>query len=268
MASTKRRRHDSHQGNTNIVDGLVTVVMPMHNSARFLGEAVDSVLVQSYENWELLIVDDASTDDSLNIAEDYAQRDSRIRVLSNSNPIGMPSAPRNEGIRAARGRYLAFLDSDDLWFPQKLEQQLPLFEDSRVAIAYSDYEKISEEGERRNRIVTAPEHATYNSLLKGNVIGNLTGIYDRAKVGTVIVKDQRHEDYVMYLEVLKRGYIARNTGTVLAAYRIRKSSVSSRKMRAIRWQWAIYRHVEKLSLFRSAYYFMFYAVKAFVKSLI
>ena len=254
---------------TEIPDvGLVSVVMPMHNASRFVGAAIESVLAQTYQNWELLVVEDCSTDNSVEIAQKYASQNPKIQVLFNDNPIRMPSAPRNMGIRAAKGRFIAFLDSDDLWFPQKLEQQLAFFGDNRTAIVFSNYEKIDEEGNRANRIVTAPSKATYGSLLHGNVIGNLTGIYDTKKTGKVIVKDIHHEDYVMWLHILKEGYIARNTGTTLAAYRVCSESVSSNKLKVASWQWNIYRQVERFSFIRSAYYMVSYAYKAFAKSII
>lgn len=249
-------------------DGLVSVVMPMHNSAAFLSEAVESVLAQTYTNWELLIVDDASTDNSVEIANRYAEADERIHVFHNTNHIKMPSAPRNVGTQEAKGRFIAFLDSDDIWFPEKLEQQLPLFEDSLTAIVYSNYEKIDEQSIRANRVVTAPEQATYQFLLRGNIIGNLTGIYDTKKVGKIAIENIHHEDYKVWLSILKQGFIARNTNTTLAAYRVSSHSVSSNKLKVISWQWNIYREVEHLSLLRSAYYFVFYAFKAFSKSLI
>lgn len=242
--------------------------MPMHNASRFVGTAIESVMAQTYKNWELIVVDDYSTDNSLEIAREYAEKNPQIRVLSNDRPIKMPSAPRNFGVKAAKGRFIAFLDSDDLWFPQKLEQQLALFCDNRTAIAFSNYEKIDEEGNRANRVVTAPAKATYSSLLHGNVIGNLTGIYDTKKVGKVTIRDIHHEDYVMWLHILKEGYIARNTGTTLAAYRVCSESVSSNKLKVATWQWHIYRKVERLSWLQSSRYMISYAYKAFAKSII
>ena len=249
-------------------NGLVSVIMPMHNASRFIKDAIESVVAQTYSDWELLIVDDNSTDESAEIAREYASRNPKIRLLANDNPIGMPSAPRNVGVKAAQGRFIAFLDSDDLWFPQKLEQQLSLFKDNRTAIVYSNYEKIDEHGNRANRIVVAPEYVTYRKLLHGNVIGNLTGIYDTAKVGKALIKDIHHEDYAMWLYILKQGYNAQNTGTTLAAYRVCQDSVSSNKLKAVSWQWNIYRQVEHLSWLRSARYMLSYAYKAFVKSII
>lgn len=247
---------------------LVSIIMPMHNSAKYLRSSIESVIAQTYKEWELLIIDDFSDDGSIDIAEEYMARDSRIRLLKNTQRKYMPSAPRNVGVQAAKGRYIAFLDSDDLWFPQKLEQQLALFKDNRTAIVYSNYEKIDEKGTRSNRLVMAPSHATYRTLLCGNVIGNLTGIYDTSKVGKVSIQDIHHEDYAMWLYILKQGYNAQNTDTTLAAYRVSDESVSSNKLKVISWQWYIYRQVEHLSLIQSALYFVSYAWKAFSKSII
>jgi glycosyltransferase involved in cell wall biosynthesis len=247
---------------------LVSVIMPMYNSERFLCASIESVISQTYKNWELLIVYDFSTDNSYLIAQNYAAQDSRIRVLKNTVSRKMPSAPRNVGVQAAKGRFIAFLDSDDLWFPQKLEQQLAFFRDNRTAIVYSNYEKIDENGYRNNRLVTAPPYATYRTLLCGNIIGNLTGIYDTKKVGKIPIQDIHHEDYVMWLQILKKGYIAQNTGTTLAAYRVTSSSVSANKLQVTQWQWHIYREIEHLSFLQSGMYFISYAFKAFYKSVI
>ena len=176
---------------------LVSIIMPMHNSAKYIGEAITSVINQTYDNWELLVIDDVSNDNSCDIVREYIKRDNRIHLLFNDNHTGRPSSPRNMGVNYAKGRYIAFLDSDDMWFPEKLEQQIPLFDDDNVAIVYSNYEKMDEDGQRANRIVKAPAMATYNMLLSGNVIGNLTGVYDQKKVGKMEFFDIHHEDYVL-----------------------------------------------------------------------
>ena len=192
---------------------LISIIMPMHNSAAFVGEAIESVLAQSYREWELIIVDDESTDASVSIVEAYAQKDSRIRLFRNPKPIKMPSAPRNMGLSMAKGRYIAFLDSDDMWLPEKLTQQIPLMQNPQVAIVYSNYEKMTESGKKTGRVIKAPRQADYKKLLRGNVIGNLTGIYDKEKVGIVPFLNIHHEDYAMWLSILKRGFIAQLTNT-------------------------------------------------------
>ncbi len=248
---------------------MVSVIMPMCNSEKYVGKAIESVMGQTYSNWELLVVDDGSTDRSCDVVKAYALKDSRIRLLINDNPVGMPYAPRNYGIQRAKGDFIAFLDSDDMWLREKLSQQIPLFfHDNITAVVYSDYEKISESGKRSARIVTAPRNTNYRQLLYGNVIGNLTGIFDVRKVGKNYFTNVHHEDYAFWLSVLKSGYIARNTQTVSALYRVRRQSLTANKLSILSWQWHIYREVENIGVFRSAYYYCFYAVGALYKSLI
>lgn len=248
---------------------LVSVVMPMYNSEKYVGKAIESVIGQTYPNWELLIVDDGSSDNSCEVARAYAVHDSRIKLFINNNPVGMPYAPRNYGIMRAQGDFIAFLDSDDIWLREKLRQQLVVFHrDERTAVVYSDYEKIDENGVRSARLVTAPRKTNYKRMLYGNVIGNLTGIYDVRKVGKNYFTDVHHEDYAFWLSVLKSGYIARSTSTVTALYRVRDKSVSANKLKAMTWQWHIYRHVENISTLRSIYYFCYYAISGLRKALI
>lgn len=248
---------------------LVSIVMPVHNAESYIEEAIRSVMQQTYQEWELLVVDDASTDLSMQIAHRLAAIDSRIKILVNERNTGYPATPRNKAIDAAQGRYIAFLDSDDIWLPGKLEQQLPFFgDDERVGVVFSNYEKVDVNAQRANRVVSAPSQTNYKQLLLGNVIGNVTGIYDTQRVGKVHFRKVRHEDYAMWLSILKRGFIARNTGTVTALYRVTGSSVSSCKFRLLSWQWNIYRRVEKLSFFSSVYYYINYAIRGLIKSFV
>lgn len=244
---------------------LVSIIMPMHNSEKYVGEAISSVIGQTYNKWELLVVDDLSTDDSCEIVKEYAKKDSRIHLLSNNRHLGMPSAPRSFGVQHAVGRYIAFLDSDDCWLSDKLEEQIPLFDSPKVAIVYSNYEKITEDGKRTGRKVVAPPQINYSHMLYGNIIGNLTGVYDREKAGTVPIPDVHHEDYAMWLSILKKGFIGRNTNATHALYRVMSSSVSSDKLSLLSWQWNIYRKTEKLSLIKSAYCYLHYAINAYRK---
>ncbi len=246
----------------------VSIIMPMHNAECFVDEAIRSVLAQSYANWELFVIDDCSTDRSTALVQKYVQKDSRVHLLTTKRSSGMPCTPRNEGIRQATGRFIAFLDSDDAWLPKKLEEQLPLFEHPDTAIVYGNYEKMAENGERKGRIFTAPKQTTYTALLRGNVIGNLTGIYDTAKVGKKYFRELHHEDYVLWLSILKQGYVARNTNTVVGLYRVRSQSVSSRKLTVLPWQWNIYVNIEKTGYPKALFYYVCYAYKAFRKRLI
>lgn len=247
---------------------LVSVIMPMHNSEPYIADAIKSVQAQTYKNWELIVIDDASTDASRDIVRQYMENDARISLLINPRPIGMPSEPRNYGIKSANGSFIAFLDSDDMWLPSKLAQQLPLFRDNRTAVVYSDYEKIDEKGNRSARVVMAPPMLDYQKLLYSNYIGNLTGIFDVRKVGKNYFEQIRHEDYAFWLSVLKNGYIARSTQTITALYRVCPSSLSSNKLKLLSWQWNVLRNVEHISFIRSVGYYATYAYNAFFKNLI
>ena len=168
---------------------LVSIITPCYNAAPFISQAIESVLAQSFGDWEMIIVDDCSSDDSLSIIQKYARIDSRIRYLRTDKPSGSPTLPRNMGIKEAKGRYIAFLDSDDIWLPNKLSDQLKVFEKSEVAIVFSNYEKVSLGGERCGREVIAPCEVDYRLLLKGNCIGCLTAMYDSALTGKIFFKE-------------------------------------------------------------------------------
>ena len=248
---------------------LVSIIMPVHNAERYLEEAIRSVMAQTYPSWELLVIDDASTDSSMDIAGRLACEDDRIKIHTNPTPTGYPATPRNMAVDLAEGRYIAFLDSEDVWLPGKLEHQLPFFSESEnIAVVFSDYEKIDENSERDNRVVKARKITDYKKLLLGNVIGNVTAIYDTQRVGKVHFPKVRHEDYAMWLSILKRGYIARNTCAIMALYRVTGNSVSAHKFQLWLGQWSIYRNVEKLGILRSAYYYVNYAIRGFFKSLV
>ena len=164
---------------------LVSIITPCYNAAPFISQAIESVLAQSFGDWEMIIVDDCSSDDSLLIIQEYARIDSRIRYLRTDKPSGSPTLPRNMGIKEAKGRYIAFLDSDDIWLPNKLSDQLKVFEKSEVAIVFSNYEKVNLDGERSGREIIAPCEVDYPLLLKGNCIGCLTAMYDSALTGKI-----------------------------------------------------------------------------------
>lgn len=245
---------------------LVSIITPCYNCEGLISQTIDSVLLQTYENWELLICDDCSIDQSKEVIESYVRKDPRIKFFKTEKSSGSPTIPRNICISNAKGRYIAFLDSDDIWLPNKLEEQVKLLEANQdTAIAFSYYEKIDEERNRNDRVVKSPTITNYKKLLYGNVIGNLTGIYDTQKVGKIYLQNTGHEDYILWLSILKQGYIARNTNNVQALYRIRNNSVSANKLKVLSWQWNIYRKVEKIGVLKASFYFFCYAFNAAVK---
>mgnify|MGYP004473435415 CR=1 FL=1 len=245
----------------------VSIITPCYNSEPFIAQAIESVLNQTYQDWEMLICNDCSTDRSKDIILEYAARDERIKFFSTQKSSGSPVTPRNLAIQNATGRFIAFLDSDDIWLPTKLENQIPLFDSDEVAVVFSNYEKVAADGLRGQRVIKAPSRIDYKELLKGNCIGNLTGVYDTLKTGKIYNKQIHHEDYVLWLHILRRGYMAINTNTVEALYRVGQKSVSSDKKQAALWTWNILRNEEKLSLSQTAYYYMCYVLRSIKKRL-
>lgn len=235
-------------------NSLVSIIMPCHNGERYLTQSIGSVLAQTYKNWELLVIDDASTDSSIDIAKEICSKDNRVKLLVNDKPVGRPYAPRNYGIARAQGDYIAFLDCDDLWKETHLENLLKLFENSsNVVAACSWYSRIDEDG-NVNRLVRTPKSFTYHHLFYDNFIGNLTGMYDVRKRGKVYQRECGHEDYIMWMDVLRNGGIAKSSNSVEAYYRVSNQSVSSNKARAMSWRWNIMRHEIGLSAIKSFYY--------------
>lgn len=242
---------------------LVSVIMPNFNGAKFLCQAIESVVNQTFDNWELIIIDDSSDDESLELIQRYADKDGRILLLNNEINSGVAFS-RNRGISLASGKYIAFLDSDDVWLPQKLERQIELFNKYNCKIAYSAYEVINESNDVLGKVIP-PEKLNYNRLLKSNYIGNLTGIFDAAALGKPIVFDMGHEDYILWLDLLKKTDFAYGTEEVLARYRKKEKSVSSNKLRTIKWQWRIYRDHQKFNFFKSLYLMVNYGFHGLFK---
>ncbi|CAM3819084.1 glycosyltransferase family 2 protein [Sphingobacterium prati] len=248
-------------------DNTVSVIMPAYNAEKFIRYSIESVLNQSFEDWELLIIDDHSSDNSYSIAMDYSSKDHRIKVLKTDAPSGSPAEPRNLGISLAKGTFIAFLDSDDIWLPSKLAEQIVLLmQNESTVIVYADYEKIDEEGNSGDRIIRAPSQVEYKELLKGNVIACSTALVDLRKIKELCFEKQGHEDYALWLKALRltQGQ-ARNTGTIQMLYRVRQGSISSNKWKAVQWVWRIFRKNEGLSFSSSLYYLTHTLARSFMK---
>ena len=250
-----------------MIKNLVSIIMPCHNGEKFISQAIESVISQTYKNWELLIVDDNSLDNSIKVINYYINLDNRIKLLKNENKTGLPATPRNVGIKKATGRFIAFLDCDDIWLSSKLEKQLPLFNDVECAVVFSFYEKINDEGTVCSKVLKSPKLVSFNDLLKGDCIGNLTGIYDTNKVGKIFQKEIHAEDYLMWLEILRNGFVAKNTNTLEAQYRVLNYSTSANKFKSAKWNWNIYKNELKLPLHMAMKYFIVYFVKGLIKYL-
>lgn len=234
----------------------VSIITPVYNASRFLKQSVESVINQTYKDWELILIDDFSEDNSYDICNRYSNNDNRIRCLRQNQNSGIAAA-RNTGIELAVGDLIAFLDSDDIWLPTKLENQIQFLQYYNIPLTYSSYYVIDGAGKTIAEY-TAPPTLTYHKLLKSNFIGNLTGIYDVRIFGKRFMSDHHHEDYIFWLALLKEVSEVKGLPMMLAKYRKTKSSVSANKFKAIQWQWAIYTQVEKLGYLRSFYYLLFY----------
>jgi teichuronic acid biosynthesis glycosyltransferase TuaG len=244
------------------VADLVSIVTPMYNSGQFIAETIESVLSQTYPHWELIIVDDASTDDSADVARRYSSLDDRIRVEVLPRNGGAAVA-RNAAIEDACGRYIAFLDSDDLWHPLKLEKQIPFMDRNAYGLTYTGFERIAVDGRRTGEAAIVPASITYEQLLRKSNIGCLTAAYDARRLGKIYMPNLRsRQDYGLWLRILKQEKRAYGLLEPLAWYRVRDRSVSSNKLKLLWYHWKLYTREEKLGLCRSALLVGNYAMNA------
>lgn len=231
---------------------LVSVITPLYNSASFIFKTVSSLQTQSYTHWELLIVDDHSTDDSVAIIEAMAIKDSRINLYKISKNKGAASC-RNYAIDIANGDYMAFLDSDDLWHPEKLMKQISFMRKHACDVSFTSYLHINEKGDSLGKRIVALNSLSYKKQKRNNYIGNLTGIYHVARLGKILAPDLRkRHDWALWLEAIKRsGKPALGLQEDLAYYRIREGSMSSNKLNLIKYNFAFYRKYLGYSWVRS-----------------
>lgn len=239
-------------------NNLVSIITPSYNSARFITETINSVLAQTYPHWEMIIVDDVSPDNANEIIECYARQDDRIKLIKLEKNSG-PACARNRAIEEAEGRYIAFLDSDDVWLPQKLEKQINFMHEYNVELCYSSYLTMNEDSRIIGEFKVSKLTVSYKELLKSCIIGNLTAIYDVEKIGKNYMENVGHEDYTLWLKILKKISFAYGIDEPLAQYRISSKSISGNKFKSALWQWNIYRKIEKINFLKSTYYFFLYA---------
>ena len=249
------------------IDGLVSIIVPVYNSEEYLAATMDSVLAQSYPNWELLLVDDCSTDASAEIIRGYMAQDDRIRYIPLTTNSGAAIA-RNTALEASRGRYIAYLDADDLWFPRKLERQITFLRENNVAFSCCAYEKIDQDGTSLQKIVWMPKTLNYHQYLKNTIIQTVGVIVDTKLVDPsllVMPNVRRGQDCATWLQILKNGTLFHGQPEVLAAYRRVATSLSANKLRAFKRTWHIYRQVEHLSLPYAVWCQICYAYHACLK---
>ncbi|GAA4876938.1 glycosyltransferase family 2 protein [Ferrimonas pelagia] len=251
--------------NTVCYNPLISIISPTYNSKKFIRETVKSIQGQTYKNWELLITDDCSTDDTWQILGELAEKDSRIKLEKSDVNQGAASS-RNASLSRARGDYLAFIDADDIWDNRKLEKQIKFMHEAEIAFSFTSYEIMDENGNRTDKII---DHSVPNSLgykdmlMKRATLGCSTVMINKNVVGEIRMPLIRTgQDYATWLNVLKSGHRAFCLPVPLTKYRIVSDSISRNKVKKAMRQWQIYREIEKIGLFKSAFYFCNYAYRA------
>jgi teichuronic acid biosynthesis glycosyltransferase TuaG len=243
---------------------LVSIIMPAYNAEKTLKEAVDSVMAQTWRDWELLLVADKnSSDRTTEIASSYASREPRVKLVSGLSQGGCVYN-RNQAIQRATGDFLAFLDSDDLWLPEKLERQLAFMERTGCDLSYSGYAQMNWSGQRLPHVVTPPPRLTYDDLLNDNLLGCLTAMIRRSRFPDIRFEEHLHEDFILWLSLLRQT-VAQGLPDTLAVYRQAAHSRSGNKVRAALARWRILRQYERLPLTRALPCFIRYALGALRK---
>jgi teichuronic acid biosynthesis glycosyltransferase TuaG len=227
--------------------GLVSIIIPTFNSEKFILETIQSVQNQTYTNWEMILVDDASTDTTVGIISKLAQVDNRIQLLQLDKNSGTGVA-RNTALATAKGKYISFLDADDLWKPQKLQKQIDFLITNNLPFTFSFYDCINEAGESLNKRVEVPVRLSYRQLFFCNYVGNLTGIYDVSYFGKIKISSiRKRQDWMHWLTILKKIKTAEAVPESLAFYRIRDNSISTSKFDLIKYNFAVYRRFHGLN---------------------
>ncbi|REB73977.1 MULTISPECIES: teichuronic acid biosynthesis protein TuaG [unclassified Bacillus (in: firmicutes)] len=245
----------------------VSIIMPSYNCKEYISYSIESVREQTYTDWELLIVDDHSTDGTVDLLKEWEKADGRIRIFYQTVNEGAAVA-RNIALAHARGRYIAFLDSDDRWKKDKLEAQLAYMMDNKYAFTFTAYEWIDQKGEYLNKYIRAPKRVDYQTMLKNTIVGCLTVLIDRDQVGDFRMPNIRtRQDLATWLMILKRGFRAFGLNEILAEYRVGNESISKNKWKAAKNNWHVYRQIEQLNFLQSSWYFSHYAYNAIRKRL-
>ena len=233
---------------------LVSVIMPAYNSADFIGASIQSVIDQEYQSWELIVIDDASVDQTISLVESFSTKDLRIKLLKNTTNLGT-GATRNKGIKEAKGRIIAFLDADDLWLPGKLKIQVPFLLKNNLSMTFSSYILMEENGNLLSKVVEALPELTYEKLLRSNYVGNLTAIYDTANTGKVYAPQiRKRQDWALWLKILKTSGKTKGILQPLAVYRLRSNSISNNKWSLLKYNFRIYSQFLKFGKIKSSKY--------------
>jgi len=245
---------------------LVSIIMPAFNAANTIEKSIKSISNQTYKDWELIVINDGSTDNTKEIVKRLMRKEKRIYLITSQRNIGSP-AGRNKGIKASNGRWIAFLDADDLWLPKKLKAQIAFHKKNKVALSYTQYRRINKFG-RLGCIIKSPSQITYEALLKSNVIANSTALIDRQNIpiGDLLVNSKLgYDDYPRWLNITRNFGPAAGLSASLMHYFYDTQTDSGNKVRSLFRTWEVYRISQKLSLLKSLYYITNYALNGLIK---
>lgn len=235
-------------------DGLVSVITPAYNCAKYIGKTIESVQAQTYGNWEMIIVDDCSTDNTREVVESYSREDSRVHYICLDDNSGAAVA-RTESMKAAEGEYMAFLDSDDMWKPEKLDKQLAFMREHSCVFSCTAYEQVDEQGNPLGKVIKTIPRTSYNRLLFDCPVGNSTVMYNVRQMGKFEVPNiRKRNDDALWLQMLKKEPYIWGMPDILAEYRVREGSISHNKLDLVKYHWMLYRDIEHLSVIRSIFH--------------
>ncbi len=238
---------------------LVSIITPVYNGEKDIDNTIESVINQTFKDFEMIIVDDMSTDNTANIVEKYQKNDNRIKYFLLEEKGGA-SAARNLAIKKASGKYIAFLDGDDLWYPEKLEKQINFMVKNNYFFTYTDYEYIDEKGNKLNIVRKCPPKMSYHRMLLGDSVGCLTVIYDANEVGKISIPSLRkRNDYALWCVILKKIKYGYKYDEILSCYRKgenNNSLSSGSKIRLLKYHYQVHRRINKFNPIKSLYFTM------------
>jgi teichuronic acid biosynthesis glycosyltransferase TuaG len=237
-----------------MIDNLVTIITPSYNSSQYISDTILSVIRQTYKNWEMIIVDDSSTDNSVQVVEKIISNETKISMIRLTKNVGSAQS-RNTALEVSNGRFIAFLDSDDIWHPDKLEKQVEFMLKRKAPISFTSYELIDENGASKNHIIHSVEKLNQLDYLKNTVIGFSTSMIDTKYTGRKFrfIDIRTRQDTSLWISLLGEGYVAYGMDNVLVDYRVHSNSISSNKYRAAKQVWNLYFNIHRLGFFKSVY---------------
>ncbi len=247
----------------NPIASLISIITPAYNAENTINKTIQSVINQTYQNWELIIVDDGSNDNTNYLISKYTKKDSRIKLISQLN--SGPAIARQTGLNKSKGRFIAFLDSDDTWLPNKLKLQIEFMISKEAILSYTAFRRVQPSTNKMGRKINVPIKLNYEQLLGNTAIATSTVMVDKIKSGKLKMRKCHCDDFVLWLSILKKGKVAYGLNKDLVRYSVLSNSWSRNKWKNAKEVWYTYRKIEHLELFFSLRCFMKYAMNAFFK---